>query len=120
MNDETPIDYIDVMARWLLIYAYEAWVEEGWESVPEIGEHDYDRICTRIEKMLPKSPTMTEYQEAYNTLEVRAAAVEEDKNPCVSANRDHEWVSGDNEHVSGAEVCIHCRTIRAAYGEDKE
>jgi len=79
MNEETPIDYIDIMARWLLGYAYELWVEgHGWESVPEIGRNDFDRICERAESLLPKSPTMREYQEAYNTLEVRAAAVGED------------------------------------------
>lgn len=26
---------------------------------------------------------------------------------------DHEWVSADNEVVSGAEVCLKCKDIRA-------
>ena len=79
MNEETPLDYIDVAARWLLGYAYELWTErDGWESVPEFGRNDFDRICERAEKLLPKSPSIQEYNEAYVTLEVRGAALKED------------------------------------------
>ena len=54
-------------------YAYELWVEDhGWESVPNIGQHDFDRLCSHAEGLLPESPSIREYKEAYDTLEVRA------------------------------------------------
>ena len=31
---------------------------------------------------------------------------------------EHEWVSGDNEVVSGSEVCTKCKEIRTAPGGD--
>ena len=31
----------------------------------------------------------------------------------------HNWVSGDNEHVTGCQICLECKMIRAAPSEDK-
>ena len=25
---------------------------------------------------------------------------------------EHKWVSADNKHVSGCEICTHCKTLR--------
>ena len=68
-----PTKEIDIAARWALHYAYEAWSEEGWESMfPDVGMYDFDRICSRMEELLPKSPHTAEYDEAYEVLKARA------------------------------------------------
>ena len=33
---------------------------------------------------------------------------------------DHNWVCGDNEVVSGLEVCTKCKHLRTAQGGDKD
>ena len=68
-----PTKEIDIAARWAIHYAYEAWSEEAWEfSFPDVGMHDFDRICSRIEELLPESPDTAEYDEAYGMLKARA------------------------------------------------
>ena len=61
-----------VMARGVIWGAYEEWVEEGWEHMPEIGQYDFDLICETVEKLLPRDVTVAEFQAAYLTLEARA------------------------------------------------
>lgn len=53
-----------------------------------------------------------------NEMQTRIGALLEEAYPtneheCDSAASGHEWVSADNEVVKGAEICIHCKTIRA-------
>ena len=68
-----PTKEIDIAARWMLHYAYKAWGEHAWEfSFPDIGMHDFDRICTRMEELLPESPDTAEYDKAYEVLKARA------------------------------------------------
>ena len=31
----------------------------------------------------------------------------------------HNWVSGDNEHVTGCQICLECKMIRAASPEEE-
>ena len=39
--------------------------------------------------------------------EVRAVSIDEE-------DCEHEWVSADNEVVTGAEICVKCRALRAS------
>jgi len=77
---------IKVAARWALHHAYEAWAEEGWgNTMPEVGEYDYNRICESAELMLPPSPTLAEYAAAYEVLGKRAEPSVEGEWICVDA-----------------------------------
>lgn len=64
---------IDAVARWSLHSAYERWVEEGWESLPDIGELDYERVVRRMKALLPTDVTAETHNEAYDVLTERAA-----------------------------------------------
>ena len=70
MNDEVVMALL-VMARWMLHNAYEAWTEQGWEQMPDIGEFDYERVVEYAEQMLPKDVTLVEFEEAFKVLEAR-------------------------------------------------
>jgi len=37
----------------------------------------------------------------------------------LSDECEHEWVDASNEVVSGAEVCVKCRAVRAMLSEEK-
>jgi len=68
-----PSKEIDVAAKWALHHAYEAWSEHAWEfTFPEVGMHDFDRICSRMEELLPESPSTAEYDKAHAVLKARA------------------------------------------------
>ena len=62
---------INVMARWAIRNAYEAWAEQGHENTPDIGLYDYERMCEAAEKMLPPDVTMDEFTEAFDVLVAR-------------------------------------------------
>ena len=64
-------DAIDTLARYSLWAAYERWVESGWEQIPEVGMHDFDRIVERMAALLPKDAPVAEYETAYELLENR-------------------------------------------------
>lgn len=42
------------------------------DEYPEIGEHDWDRICERVRGLIPAGPSADAYAAAYEYLESRA------------------------------------------------
>jgi hypothetical protein len=73
MTDRELQEQVDVMARWVLRAAFEAWAEDhGWEDVPEIGEYDYDRIMVHALTLLKDDVDMGEYSRAYEFFKERA------------------------------------------------
>lgn len=67
----TTDEAIAAMARWAIWAAYEAWAEQGHENLPDIGAHDFDAVCAKIEEILPSATTMPDYTTALDTLVAR-------------------------------------------------
>lgn len=72
-EDESPVvqDCIDIVAKqiaWKLFDPERAL----WEDYPEIGEFDWYRIVSAVEKLSPIPPDLTEYLDAHNFLAWRA------------------------------------------------
>lgn len=61
-----------IVARWVLHAAFEAWAEEGWEQIPDVGENDYERIVETAEGMLPPDVSREDYEMAMVWFETRA------------------------------------------------
>jgi hypothetical protein len=49
---------------------YNAVQDVEWESYPEIGEHDWERVCERLGRMA-RPVNILDYREAYALLERR-------------------------------------------------
>lgn len=61
----------ETIARCILAGAAETAAAEGWERYPEIGEHDWARVGTALERLAPYPPP-SEFTAAYGLLEGRA------------------------------------------------
>lgn len=76
MADKTTLDKnIDTVARSAVWVAFEDWAEEGWESMPDIGEYDYERVVEAAKKLLPPDVTSAQFDSAISALEARAEGV---------------------------------------------
>ncbi len=69
---------VTIVARGCLWNAFETWADQGWETLPEITETDYERILEEAQCLLPSSDTHAEFEAAYKFLEARATDEEED------------------------------------------
>ena len=56
--------HLDVAAKWMLRWAFEARAEEEWENHPEWGQYDIDRIIGRASDLLPEDVTGEQFREA--------------------------------------------------------
>jgi hypothetical protein len=64
---------IDALARWALHHAAEIWYEqEGWETLAELGQFDWEKVAERMSELLPDDVTGKEFTEAYELLAERA------------------------------------------------
>ena len=72
MNELTPDQAVDIMARWSIWNAFDTWAVQGHESIPDIGEYDYDRVVERAEELLKNMPkgdvSWAEYEAALKVL----------------------------------------------------
>ena len=75
-NELTTLElemHLDVMSRWALRLAFEAWTEDAWEAhFPEVGEFDFERILAAAEELLPGEVALEEFQKSYEWFEKRA------------------------------------------------
>jgi hypothetical protein len=70
----TPEDAIFTIAE--QIVSREVYPE--WDLYPEIGEHDWERVCEVVEAMTPPAPSDAKFKEAYALLESRAGGRSDD------------------------------------------
>ena len=81
MNELTPDQAVDIMARWSIWNAFDTWAEQGHESIPDIGEYDYDRVTDRAEELLKNIPKgdvpLTEFRAALRVLMARVTEGEQ-------------------------------------------
>ncbi len=67
---------IDILSRWAMHLAVEAWSQEGWENhFPDVGLYDYERISERMEGLLPPDVSLESFEKAYALLADRAEGV---------------------------------------------
>lgn len=65
--------HVEVAARWMIHQAFEAWTEEAWgNSMPDIGQLDFDLIVERASMLLPTDVTLDEYRTTYTWFSDRA------------------------------------------------
>lgn len=63
---------VDVLARRVIVQLVEWGLGEAWEDwAPDIGEHDWIRVQSRVEALLD-DPEAHEYEAAYKFLAARA------------------------------------------------
>jgi hypothetical protein len=62
---------IDVVARHVIAGLVDTYGGGEWESVPDVGEHDWQRISKRLDELAP-FPGPAEYESAYALLSSRA------------------------------------------------
>lgn len=62
---------IKVVACQMIRNAIENWIEEGWEQIPEIGEHDFEQISLRMLEM-SREVVSGRFDVAISVLELRA------------------------------------------------
>lgn len=65
---------VDIVAHRVLDHLVDAdVVGDLWgDEYPEIGEHDWDRVCKRVRALIPSGPAAEEFAAAYEHLESRA------------------------------------------------
>ena len=63
--------HLDMAARWLIRRAVEDWTGEGWETLGDFGEYDYERICEAAMARLPADVTGDEWSETYEFFAAR-------------------------------------------------
>lgn len=66
----TDTEAVAIMARVVLASGIRY---SDWESYPEIGEHDWERVIDRAVE-LAHGPSAEKFKEAYDLLTARAAA----------------------------------------------
>lgn len=87
MQVMTADDAIDVVARRLIADLVANEVGSRWDSYPDVGEHDWERIVARA-RMLAEHPT--EYASAYDLLTRRAyPQCTADNPPCDECRDGH-------------------------------
>jgi len=64
MSDVRPDDYVTLAIAWLNSAA-ERFIEDGWENNPDIGEHDFERICDLMVRMVPRQASREQVEAAY-------------------------------------------------------
>lgn len=66
---------VRVVARHVIASAVENQYGEMWEMYPDIGEHDWDRVCEEVEVILNESirGPSREFDMAYGLLDLRAS-----------------------------------------------
>ena len=73
----TELRAIHVVAIQVAHNAINEWIEEGWGSMPDIGEYDYERVCEAAKILLPEAPSNEQWNAAITVLEQRARVGEE-------------------------------------------
>lgn len=68
MNAE---EAIRIVARHALVRSIEQHLDDDWDMYPDIGESDWDRVCSAARAMVVE-PTDTTYGKAYKFLADRA------------------------------------------------
>jgi len=72
-DEAATVRAVDVVARRMSCSALHLWIaERGWETIPDVGEHDYGTIVERMAALLPEDATVGEFNEAYEYLAKRA------------------------------------------------
>ena len=69
------VDALGIVARNALNHAYDDWVEDGWEQIPDIGEVDFQRVVGAMTMLVPVRPSIPEYDAAMKFLEDRAETI---------------------------------------------
>ncbi len=94
---------LDAQAKWL----WPKLQKLGYELRIYTGQEGSDTHCLVIQ---PSLGQVTGIKQAQDPAEACAEAIL----ALIEPECDHEWVCADNEVVSGCEVCLECKTIRAA------
>lgn len=68
--------HLDIVARWSIHSAFEAWVEEAWGNyMPDVGEYDFDLMVERAERLLPPDVTFKQIGDTHAWFAERAKGV---------------------------------------------
>ncbi len=78
-----------------------------------IGADAIEKMARNKIKELEATLTGDKYRDVRSTIKLNLLTTILDENEEQRKECDHDWVSGDNEKVSGALVCLKCHTIKA-------
>ena len=59
---------LKIIAASAINNAFNDWIEDGWEQIPDIGELDYEAVVGAMRVASPVRPTAKEYQSAMKFL----------------------------------------------------
>ncbi len=71
MNDPVLERHTTILARRIIRLALEDWVAEGWENMPDIGEHDYENISAVAQLLIPPDVPQSALESAHRYFESR-------------------------------------------------